>query len=773
MLILRNREKVNYDGRRQAVACVLASFLPTCFSLLQHQQNTLGLITTILTSQHPLEKLFREYTSTQLQTHINMSSESYDSSSDFDDADYSLQSIDIPMRTPPRAASPLPSPLKTLFSPKAANAAEDGVARLHHAWQCTSCDALHFREDDASFTPLLCGEMMLNGKVWDAECGSTEFRIRAVKITGDGKRKHVEVLPSARDVVIKNGEVVEVKWMSPGGEPTGVGHAEEPRGRAGPKQSTIQDHATVRVQSARDQSMYRSMHTPPAPASSWNDAELEASSSQLPEHVWKNSGRRRNRLRRIRISLPGLAGSTVAAETQTAPTITRYDSVMGLGDAAGQTRGSKDTSTAGQPSGLQRGTSAPRSFKIVDHTGRGYATCTQPASTSPTDDTVAALGEQSGVYPVYRQPEPGAIWGGIIMPTVSNGSERRIAAPNGYAGDESDGPFDMFAPASPFLRSPPEQRGDDQEAPDPRNKRSPKQQRSMASVCGKGTKNQSPVKQGRKLDTTPKRQASVQAGPSSAKRAFGTDLSHNVVSSPALETTKSTGKTKKVARRQSKELDRTRTEKSERGCREDEIRAANDAVLAYFTSDLAGTTSPTDCTGSGGMWAAIHELQMTADRLLDNAQTARGTGKMSAKSADASSHAPSAQADPWTCRVSRVALEGVTSWLGTVSRPVDSAIQDKPSPVWNGELSRAIQFQATGNGDEYIMSRSHGADAPGGTHAQVRSASESGEIVEMAQLQWESEEVSEVLEDSGASKSRADGPDGQSGEWEVVAKRGL
>ena len=309
----------------------------------------------------------------QHQSQTAMSSDAYDSNSDFNDEDYSLQSIEIPMHTPPRAASPLPSPLKTLFSPTPANVVDHGVPRLHHAWQCTSCDALHFREDDASFTPTLCGEMMLNGKVWDAECGSTEFRIRAVKISGDGKRKDVEVLPSARDVVIKDGEAVEIERTSPGSEPTGEGHADEPRGRTGTEQSSTQGHATARVHPTRDHSLYRSIHAPPGPTGVWTDAEMDTSSSQPPEHVWKSYGKRGNRLRRIRISLPGLAGSTITAETHTAPALTRYDSVMGLGDRAGQTQDSEDSAAAGEPLSLQAGPQAPRCFKIVDHAGREYA----------------------------------------------------------------------------------------------------------------------------------------------------------------------------------------------------------------------------------------------------------------------------------------------------------------------------------------------------------------------------------------------------------------
>ncbi|KAK1807867.1 hypothetical protein LTR12_017776 [Friedmanniomyces endolithicus] len=360
-------------------------------------------------------------------------------SSDFDDEDYSLQSIDIPFNTPPHAGPDtrnVPSPFKRLSNVLSLSEEADasssgsgqqgtvvtsdaGSERVHHAWLCDDCGSLHVCEGEASHAPLLCGDEA------DGVCKGTGFRLRAVEFIQDGTGLRVELCPMKREVVMRDGEVVEVTepaqtegfgvkdlrdsgvqpvpgasdacdFDSNGPEIETANIDDEKSSRDALPDSLPSDDGSATEHKGGDDYHHESDHASPADDFAASDGDGSdpsppASGGHQPEEVWDDKGKYRVLEQpKLSITLP------CRIRRYGQPALSRWDSAMELAEIAASgeqdNKSAKDEGLApigDAPQGARLYTAGkePRRHLKLDNKGRVYAVASSPIS--PDDDVIS------------------------------------------------------------------------------------------------------------------------------------------------------------------------------------------------------------------------------------------------------------------------------------------------------------------------------------------------------------------------------------------------
>ncbi|KAK0831182.1 hypothetical protein LTR03_015644 [Friedmanniomyces endolithicus] len=646
-------------------------------------------------------------------------------SSDFDDEDYSLQSIDIPFNTPPHAGPDtrnVPSPFKRLSN--ALNLSEEadasssgsgqqgpvvtsnaGSERVHHAWLCDDCGSLYVCEGEASHAPLLCGDEA------DGVCKGTGFRLRAVEFIQDGTGLRVELCPMKREVVMRGGEVVEVtepaqtegfsmKDLRDSGEQpvTGASDAcdfdsnspdietanvDDGEGSHDALPDGLpSDRGSTAKHNGGDDHHRESDHTNPAndfaaSDDDGSDPSPPASGGQQPEEVWDGTGKHRVLEQpTLRIKLP--------CRIRRLPALRRSDSAIVLAGTAvsgeqDETRAKDERSApigeASQGARLYTTGKEPRRHLKLDDKGRVYAVTSSPIS--PDDDVISPPnGRYATEYRVYHQSERKPSCSGVLAPhcedsdaAYSKPSEREHdrehagADSGGAMGQDADIPGSDIALSS-FNDS------DIHITPQQRNKRARKRTRPRWSST-RGAGGQDPdyqqyhVRLGKHVVYRRKRQASTTAGPSSIKRACDEPSQVNTGAQPnSLESSTSVT-----------EGDRNAEQQPE-----------------MFASGL---------------------VMRNADKGPANDAAAPGG------TPEIPSHATTAD-EKWTCMVTKPMLRHAVNFLRSYSRTSEGPTQD--DIAWSGELPRSIHFTAVGNGEKYAMQREHASSLPDEKTATANSA---------------------------------------------------
>ncbi|KAK3073105.1 hypothetical protein LTR53_005586, partial [Teratosphaeriaceae sp. CCFEE 6253] len=537
-----------------------------------------------------------------------MSSERSADDSDFNDEDYSLQSIDMPFDTPPRGPFKTASPLKALFDPSppavavkdggeaSANADNDGAPRLHQAWQCTACETLHFCEGGASYAPLSCGELMVTGQAWEDECEGTEFRLRAVKLTETGKRREVELWPMTQEVCMKDGEVVQVGQTASGEVSAMEGEKEERAAQHLEKRVSIpaSDAATLLVKSPDGEHLDidKKLHTRPSP---------RPASASFSKKRGRKPSRGLRRHSHAKVAYPRRASLVTAGDADTRPGNERCDSVLNLLHAAGGDGRGGGALGAADHARVQIGTldhavtksedsalAAMTSFIPSEH--GDLATSFEKARMSvspdvfqtfagPTTSRATTASMKHGLvsrpkvadaFPAYGAGDEGPVVNDVDHMRVPGedllDSDTRIGGGAfsrfPHVAHDSNSGTDVCHDTDTYVRSSssppcaPAAHSDEFSTPELRNKRGAKKERIMNSVRrrrgqalsspakeqqSRGQDQHTPAQAGRRAQSPTKRQASAQVGPSSAKRTFGTVISHNAVSLPVPTSTRNTG----------------------------------------------------------------------------------------------------------------------------------------------------------------------------------------------------------------------------------------
>ncbi|KAK3113253.1 hypothetical protein LTR53_009655, partial [Teratosphaeriaceae sp. CCFEE 6253] len=522
-----------------------------------------------------------------------MSSERSADDSDFNDEDYSLQSIDMPFDTPPRGLFKTASPLKALFDPSppavavkdggeaSASADNDGTPRLHQAWQCTACETLHFCEGGASYAPLSCGELMVTGQAWEDECEGTEFRLRAVKLTESDNRREVELWPMTQEVCTKDGEVVQVQKTASGEVSVIEGEKKERAPQHLEKRVSIpaSDAATLLVKSPDGEHLGigQKLHTRPSP-------RLASASFSKKRGGKPSRGLRRHS--HAKVALPRRASLVTAGDADTRPGNERCDSVLNLLHAAGGDGRGGGALGAADHARVQIGT---LDHAITKDEDSALAAMTSFISSEYADLAASFEKASVSVFPDVFQTFAGPTTsrattvsmkhGLVSRPKVAGGnhalgtgdeglavsadgpspvpskdfldSDARIKSDTfslPHAAHDSNARTDAFHDADPYITSSsspacaPGLHSDEYSTPELRNRRGAKKERMMNSVRrrrgqalsspakqqqSRTQEQRTPAQEGRRAPSPTKRQASAQVGPSSAKRTFGTVISHN------------------------------------------------------------------------------------------------------------------------------------------------------------------------------------------------------------------------------------------------------
>ncbi|KAK1819722.1 hypothetical protein LTR12_005892 [Friedmanniomyces endolithicus] len=651
-------------------------------------------------------------------------------SSDFDDEDYSVQSIDIPFNTPPHAGPDtrsVPSPFKKLSNAlKLSEEAEAGSSgngqqgtvvtsdagseRVHHAWLCDDCGSLHVCDGEASHAPLLCGDES------DEVCKGTGFRLRAVEFILDGTGLRVEICPMKREVVMKDGEVVEVTESaqtedsgtkdlrdsgklpvmtgaidtcnfdsnSPDIEVANIDDGESSRDAL--PAGLPSDDGSVAEHKGGDDQNHENDHANPADdfAASdggGSDPSDPASGGYQPEEVWDNKGRHRVLEQptlsitlpcRIRRYMP----PAFKAPASSPPALRRPDSGMELAETAvnGEQAEKRAKNESSAPIGEARrgarlytaGKESRRHLKLDDK-GRVYAVTSSPIS--PDDSVISPPnGRYATEYRVYHQSERKLSCSGVLVPhredpDAANSRPSEHEHDDDPAGADCGGAMghDGNISGSDIALSSFND-GDIHTTPQQRNKRARKRTRpKWSNMRGAGGHDpdyqQYHARLGKHVVYRRKRQASTTAGPSSIKRAC------------------------------------------------DEPSQINTGIQPNSHEASTSMTTGESNVEEQSRTLAFGPVMLNADNNPANDAAAPGG------TPGESSHTKAA-GDKWTCMVTKPMLRHAVNYLRTYSRSTEDPTQG--DIAWSGELPRVIQFTAVGDGEKYAMQRVHASSLPGG-----------------------------------------------------------
>ncbi|KAK1052648.1 hypothetical protein LTS16_001716 [Friedmanniomyces endolithicus] len=644
-------------------------------------------------------------------------------SSDFNDEDYSLQSIDVPFNTPPHAGPDtcnVPSPFNKLSN--ALRLSEDadasssgsgqqgtvvtsdaGSERVHHAWLCDDCGSLHVCEGEASHAPLLCGDES------DGVCKGTGFRLRAVEFILDGTGLRVEICPMKREVVMKDGEVVEVTESaqtedfgvkdlrdsarqpamngasdacdfdsnSPDIEAANIGDGESSRD-ARPAGLPSDDGSAAEHKGGDDRN-HQNDHANPAEdfAASdggGSDPSDPASDAYQPEEVWDDKGRHRVLEQpTLSITLPYMPPA-FKAPASSPPALRRPDSGMELAKIAvsgeqdeqkAKHEGSAPIGEAWEGGRLYAAGKEPRRHLKLDDKGRVYAVTSSPIS--PDDDVVSPPnGRYATGYRVYHQSERKLSCSGVLVPhredpDAANSRPSEHEHDDDPAGDDCDGAMGHdgnISGSDIALASFSD--GDIHTTPQQRNKRAKKRKRSKgSSMRGDGWHDpgyqQYHVRLGKHVVYRRKRQASTTAGPSSIKRAC------------------------------------------------DEPSQVDTSTQPNSHEPSTSVTVGNETAEEQPQMLACGLVMLNADDSPTNDAAAPGG------TSEDPSHTTAAD-DMWTCMVTKPMLRHAVNYVRTYSRSTEGPTQ--ADLAWSGELPHSIHFTAVGDGEKYAMQGVHPSSLP-------------------------------------------------------------
>ncbi|KAK0861404.1 hypothetical protein LTR87_016979 [Friedmanniomyces endolithicus] len=651
-------------------------------------------------------------------------------SSDFDDEDYSLQSIDIPFTTPPHTGPDTrnaPSPFKRLSNalrlseeadasssgggqPGTVLTSDAGSERVHHAWLCDDCGSLHVCEGEASHAPLLCGDEA------DGVCKGTGFRLRAVEFIQDGTGLRVELCPMKREVVMRDGEVVEVTEPaqtegfgvkdlrdsgvqpvtgasdacdfdsnSPEIEAANIDDGESSRDAL--PHGLPSDDGCATEHKDGDDHHHGGDHANPADDFSASDGDGSdtsppASGGHQPEEVWDDKGKYRVLEQpKLSITLP------CRIRRYGQPALSRWDSAMELAEIAASgeqdNKSAKDGGSApiGEArQGAKQYTAGkePRRHLKLDDRSRVYAVASSPIS--PDDDVISPPnGRYATEYRVYNQSERKLLCSGVLVPhrehsdaAGSKPSEREhdrehTGADFGVAlGQDADIPGSENALSS-FNDS------DIHITPQQRNKRSRKRTRPRwSSMRGAGGHDpdyqQYHVKLGKHVVYRRKRQASTTAGPSSIKRACD---------EPSPDITGS-------------------------------LPDSHESSMSVTAGDRNAEEQP--------------RMPVSGLVMLNTNKSPANDAPAPGDTLGDPSHATAVD-DKWTCMVTKPMLRHAVNFLRSYSRTSEGPTQS--DIAWSGELPRSIHFTAVGDGEKYAMQRMHASSLPDEKTITTKSATRS------------------------------------------------
>ncbi|TKA83221.1 hypothetical protein B0A55_00664 [Friedmanniomyces simplex] len=642
-------------------------------------------------------------------------------SSDFDDEDNSLQSIDIPFHTPPRAAPDtrnVPSPFKALFdAPRPSEPGEasgsgggeqgnavtsnTGPVRLQHAWQCLDCDSLHLCGGEASYAPLQCGD---GG---EEPCRGDTFRLHAIRLIGDGTEMRAQVWPVMREVVMKDGEVVEeaqsaqaegLATRDAGGQsdladqPAMTGAIDASRScGSGPDVDLANDgddggnsesnHVALpsgdssddgsETESKGESSRHDdSTHADPADnTTSFDhagpDAKPTASRSRQREEVLDENGEiRLLEQPKLKITLPCQMARGWEQE-----------------EGMSMDEGSAPTGESRLDPGLYTAAREPRRHLKLDDKGRVYATTLSPIS----PDNVGASplnGQHATEYRVYHQSEDRPMWLGVLVPSFNDvgplDSKPLWDEYDGsHAGDDMGGAdvddskmsdFDLFQ--SPSDKS--------NTNPDQRKKRESKRSRpKWHSMRGARVNDQDfrrrHVKLGKHVVFRRKRQASNTAGPSNTKRACD-----------------GAG----------------------------QVKLDTYAIVAEWS---ASVTAGEKCEQNESHTEEQIRAPVSIAAVLNGSSSSSANAAATGSTSGDPGHAMAAD-DKWTRVVPKAALRHAVDFLCNLSHPADQTTQG--DAAWSGELPGCIQLAAVGNGEEYVMQKVQTDSMPDGQTCTAKNPHE-------------------------------------------------